>query len=397
MNGQTASTTGGLVDSRMNTIDRRPRILLISFHSLMQKFDQRLPHEIVNQTGWNLKLLLPSFWRPPWNGFRKYPEKNFDRLFETIVIKSWFTGSRHLSLFGFQLKWLLKIFQPQLIHLLDEPYPLARLQISCLRNKFCSDCKIVYALTGDYPSNRVLKRILLKNPFLNNKDVLIVRNEQLRKALRNLAVPRFREFIPHGVNHDAFRPRELPELKRQLSGEGKPLIGVVNPDSNKELLMWVIKALTRVEGKVLEIGAAGQKAGLQNGAENPDDSIVRFPNPSQQEFAQFLNCMDVLVLPELPKNGLCDWYYRLLLQAMSSAVPVLVPEDENIREIIQDAGETYQSGAADLQKKIKGLLADPGLRSRLGWNGRKLVQSKYSLPKIARQTVHIYKHILNIA
>jgi len=80
-----------------------------------------------------------------------------------------------------------------------------------------------------------------------------------------------------------------------------------------------------------------------------------------------------------------------LLDAMGAALCVLTSDIPENREVIQDAGFTFQPGdAADLARMLRLLLSDARARALAGRKAQARVREHYLWPGIAAQIAHAY-------
>jgi colanic acid/amylovoran biosynthesis glycosyltransferase len=111
---------------------------------------------------------------------------------------------------------------------------------------------------------------------------------------------------------------------------------------------------------------------------------VRFHGRQKQErIAELLQEADVLVAPSVPtKDGRREGIPVVLMEAMSSGVPVLTSNISGIPELVVD-GQTGllapPGDVAAIANAITRYIQDPGLRKRLGLSGREKVVSEFDL------------------
>ncbi|MCW5963918.1 MAG: glycosyltransferase [Bryobacterales bacterium] len=97
----------------------------------------------------------------------------------------------------------------------------------------------------------------------------------------------------------------------------------------------------------------------------------------------------ILVLPSR-----CEGMGRVLIEAMSAGIPVIGSRIGGIPHLIRDGenGFLFPSGDADaLEDRLRKLLADPDLRSRMGARGRELAKQQFTEARYAEdfaQMVH---------
>jgi glycosyltransferase involved in cell wall biosynthesis len=86
-----------------------------------------------------------------------------------------------------------------------------------------------------------------------------------------------------------------------------------------------------------------------------------------------------------------------VLEAMAHAKPVLVSDIEGNRSIVKEGANGFLfRDAAEFMKKAEVLLADPGLRERVGRNGRALVHAKLTPEAEGHAYLELYRKILGL-
>jgi glycosyltransferase involved in cell wall biosynthesis len=109
-----------------------------------------------------------------------------------------------------------------------------------------------------------------------------------------------------------------------------------------------------------------------------------------------LRRLDALVLPSHTTRTWKEQFGRILVEAMSCAVPVVGSSSAAIPDVIGDAGIIYPEGdITALADALRLLADDPALRDDLGRRGRDRVLAQFTQAAIARQYYHAYRSMLN--
>jgi glycosyltransferase involved in cell wall biosynthesis len=112
----------------------------------------------------------------------------------------------------------------------------------------------------------------------------------------------------------------------------------------------------------------------------------------------FYQGLDVFVLPSRTLPTWKEQFGRVLIEAMSCAVPVVGSNSGEIPNVIGDAGLLFAEGdAVALGFHLQRLLDDPELRAKLGQAGRARVLAHYTMQQIAAQTVDVYHALKDAA
>jgi glycosyltransferase involved in cell wall biosynthesis len=112
----------------------------------------------------------------------------------------------------------------------------------------------------------------------------------------------------------------------------------------------------------------------------------------------FYQNLDLFVLPSRTLPTWKEQFGRVLIEAMSCAVPVVGSNSGEIPNVIGDAGLLFAEGdAVALGYHLQRLLDDPELRAKLGQAGRARVLAHYTMQQIAAQTVDVYHALKDAA
>ena len=100
----------------------------------------------------------------------------------------------------------------------------------------------------------------------------------------------------------------------------------------------------------------------------------------------------VVVLPSY-REGLP----KVLLEAASAGRPIVATDVPGCREVVRDGWNGYLVPPRDhirLAEVIRHLLETPELRSRMGANGRELVEREFRIEKVVADTLSVYDELL---
>jgi glycosyltransferase involved in cell wall biosynthesis len=91
-----------------------------------------------------------------------------------------------------------------------------------------------------------------------------------------------------------------------------------------------------------------------------------------------------------------EQFGRVLIEAMASGVCVVGSDSGEIPTVIGDGGLVFAEGnVARLTSALRSLIADAGLRRRLGAAGRARAVARYSNTVIADQLVSAWRAAVN--
>src|SRR5690606_30800199 len=105
----------------------------------------------------------------------------------------------------------------------------------------------------------------------------------------------------------------------------------------------------------------------------------------------FYRSLDAVVLPSRTTPGWKEQFGRVLVEAMACRVPVVGSDSGEIPHVIGDAGLIFPEGdVAALAHHLRALMDDPSLRQRLGAAGRQRVLERFTMARVAAETVAVY-------
>ncbi|MGA7564831.1 MAG: glycosyltransferase family 4 protein [Terriglobales bacterium] len=196
--------------------------------------------------------------------------------------------------------------------------------------------------------------------------------------------------MPNGATLEPHRPpQRLAEWK--LIAENYVLfLGRFSPEKNCHLLIKAFENLDTDMKLMLAGGSSHSDAYVESLRGHESDKIRFLPWVSGCDLEELLSNAALFVLPsELEGLSLA------LLDAMAAGVCVLTSDIPENKEVVEDAGYTFQRGnALDLEWMLEFLIRNPGLRRRAAERARERIQGQYQWPVIARSIEAVYHDVL---
>jgi glycosyltransferase involved in cell wall biosynthesis len=112
----------------------------------------------------------------------------------------------------------------------------------------------------------------------------------------------------------------------------------------------------------------------------------------REDMPSILGSAEIVVLPSY-REGLP----KVLLEAAACARPLVATDVPGCREIVKDGVNGLLVPAKDpvsLSHAIAKLLQDPSLRAQMGACGREIALKEFSVDRISRQTLELYRELL---
>ncbi len=130
------------------------------------------------------------------------------------------------------------------------------------------------------------------------------------------------------------------------------------------------------------------------------ESMIIFTGaPVHEQMPQYLQAMDILVLPSLTRSHWREQFGHVLIEAMACEKPCLATDADPMNKIIQGSGLCFkEEDPEDLSTKMQVMLENPSEVEAMEKNAREVVKLKYTnhviameLFRISEGLVHDYK------
>lgn len=349
---------------------------------------QRKAEEIARR-GVKLTVLVPPSWRDRRG--RQVATVRHTEGYTLRTIPLWLNGNFHLHVYPTLMRELAHL-QPDLLHMDEEPYNLAtylalgaaqRLGIPAL---FFTWQNILRSYPPPFAWWERANYRRARHALAGNQDAAsVLRSKGYQGPLTVL--PQF------GVDPAIFTPASVPRAVDASLRIG--YAGGLLPEKGLDLLLQACAGLPGAwqvtlvgEGESRDpLAALAAKLGIAD--------RVRFEGRlDSQTMPAFYQGLDLFVLPSRTLPTWKEQFGRVLIEAMSCAVPVVGSDSGEIPSVIGDAGVLFVEGDVDaLRGDLQRLLADPSLRAKLGQAGRARVLAHYTMQQIAAQTVDVYHSV----
>jgi glycosyltransferase involved in cell wall biosynthesis len=227
---------------------------------------------------------------------------------------------------------------------------------------------------------------------------IVTTGELLKKELveRNGYPAERIESVPTGVDPQRFRPGDRGEARRRLGlPRDATIVGIVATLRSWKGHLFLIEAVAGLRESVILVivGDGPMREVLETRVRELQlTERVRFAG-NQADVAPWLQALDVFALPSYANEGVP----QALIQAMLTALPCVTTAVGSISELAKD-GDTAllvpPREAGPLREAIHRLLADGGLRRRLGEAARRHCEAGFSYEAMLDKMERIYKNLL---
>jgi glycosyltransferase involved in cell wall biosynthesis len=368
------------------------KVLVVS-HAYAAPINREKLRALARRPGLEVSLLLPEIWR---EGEREYRteagEEDGYRIFTGSVL---FSGRVTGHAYRDGLFRALREVRPDLIHLEEEPWSAAAVQVmaasSFLRPRpgrvLFSFENLDLNLAWYY---RAAERFTMKRA-----DILIAAGISSRdRLLRRGADPARLAVLPQfGLDPGRF----------SLPGAGERgevfTVGFMGRHVHQKGVDLLIRALAELGGewRAFIVGDGPKRGEWESLAESLGiGERVEFPGWLDHfEMPEWLRRMHVLVLPARTTPTSTEQFGHVLIEAMSSGVVPVGSDSGEIPNVIGEEGLVFpEEDHKKLGEAIRRLRSEDGFLERLARLGRERVLRDFSWEVLAEKTHAIYERAL---
>ena len=360
------------------------RVLMVSKACLVGIYQRKL-EEIARHDDVELLVVVPPYWRDERGVMRL--ERAHTRGYELAVEPIVPNGNFHLHVYP-RLGRHIRAFQPDIVHLDEEPYNLATFHGMVLARR--AGCRTLWFTWQNLQRRYPPPFSLVERYCLRHTDAAICGSSTAAQVWRAKGYTGPLAVIPQfGVDPAVFAP---PARSEHRQGFVIGYAGRLVEEKGVDLLLAAVADLPGTQVEVLGSGPLRQR--LERQARQlglGDRAAFHAPIPSV-EMPAFYRRLDALVLPSRSRANWVEQFGRVLIEAMACGVPVVGSDCGEIPHVIGDAGLVFAEGdTGGLRSHLARLMDDSELRATLGRRGRERVLSTYTHSRIAAQTVEVYR------
>jgi L-malate glycosyltransferase len=393
-------------------VNRPPFKVAFISHSCVESSSRKKLAYLVLHT--DLRLITPSWYPMPFGRYDVDFEFNSEVFVQSYPISffnvkrtstRWFLRSRDLG---------LSQFQPDIIHVENEYHSWIVCQALLYRRLFVPRAKvIVFSWDNLLPEELNIKDQALEHLARFNRRFVnfsIAGNKAAKEILLAKGVPADKvEVIPQfGIDPEMFYPftSERRQGVRQSLGisPDELVIGYVGRLMKEKGLFDLIEAVNKLrttEQRKIVLVLMG-KGVLEQAMRSMCGELglrhVFLPARKNDQVAEVMNVMDVLVLPTHTQPPCKEQFGRVLIEAMACGVPVIGSSSGEIPNVIGDAGLVFRERDCEkLAECLRSCRNNEGLRLELRERGLDRVLKNYTNEKIAQQTLEIYERVIQAA
>jgi glycosyltransferase involved in cell wall biosynthesis len=313
----------------------------------------------------------------------------------------WFLRSRDL---GFAS------FQPDIIHVENEPHSWITCQVLLYRRLFSPRAKVVVftwdnlTLEEQGTKARLLEYVSMYNRRL--VDFFVCGNSAGRDILLAKGIPAQRiDVLPQwGIDQDVFYPysqeqRAACRLRLGLS-DSEFAIGFVGRLVEEKGILDLLCATKRLRSAgtqtptIVLVGSGNLEETARLRCAELHLKLVRVPPCSYRNIPEIMNALDVFVLPSQSRPFWKEQFGHVVIEAMACGVPVIGSDSGAIPDIIGDAGLVFhERDDEQLFGCLQSCMESAGLRFAFRNKGLRRVLDNFTNSVIADRTLQIYDRL----
>jgi glycosyltransferase involved in cell wall biosynthesis len=315
---------------------------------------------------------------------------------EVIDIREFF-GHSHMSyvLDPFRFTKALREFQPDRIHIEEDPYSAVGVEAVFLAGMVCPSAKISFFIWDNlarvprFPLGfikRVLNRYSLSKAELvvcGNKDGELLLREKKGYTGRTAVLPQL------GLDPDDYVKKQSNSIRNELAiPPHLPLIGFVGrliPEKGVTLLLEALNQLKDIGWRVIFLGSGPLESEINGKWQGLlEERLVYRKAVPHAEVPAYMCAMDIFVLPSYTTKAWKEQFGLVLAQAMMAGVPCIGSSSGAIPDVIGPGGLIFkEKNVNDLARTLERLLIDLGLRKSLAENAQKFALQNYTHAAVA--------------
>lgn len=336
-------------------------------------------------------LLVPYSWRE--QGIIIECEEEHTELLK--IHKSPFLfGYRHQRIIYVWLKKIIKSIKPDIIFISSEPENFNTYHLVRLKKKYFPNIKIVCATWRniDYRFNPFpykfgfLNRLIEKHnlKYIEMCFVHCYSAISIMREISNWDVV----FVPPVVDikNFVFRPKNFDDF----------VVGYIGRLSKEKGVDVLLQSIANVGVKCIIVGSGSEKQNLMRLAKKIGilDKITWFSAVKYEEVPEYLQKINVLVLPSRTTKIWKEQFGRILIEAMASGVYVVGSDCGDIPNVIDKYGFVFPEGDVKKVSEILKMIKDKNVSEQSLFYARKMVEEKYSIENVVRIMYEAFNKLL---
>ena len=370
----------------------KPQRVLIIGHTYVAPVNRLKFNFMARDPRFEVMLVTPKKWRNYLTKADNIQTENKSN-YKIKFVDVWF-GRHPVTYIIPGLSKIIRKFKPHLIYCEQEPICIVSLQVAIL----AKNIPVVYFSWENIARKDARYRLFaLVLKVCHKKSLFMVAgSKEAADVLRKQGYTKKIYVTPLlGVSENLFFPSAQEQFRKTIPS-CKFLIGYVGRFIETKGISTLLNAARLLDEDVdwhlVLLGGGPQEKELEELSRKLaiEDRVTFHHAVSHDLVPQFINSLDVLVLPSRTTPTWKEQFGHVLIEAMACGVPVVGSSSGEIPNVIGNAGLVFNEGdAVDLSSKLSSLYMDSQQRTNLEDRGLKRVREKYTDERIAANMIAI--------
>ena len=371
--------------------------VLYSSHTYLVGENQKKLESIVKQSDIKLDVVVPHLWKEPVLG-TIYPHIDKDAPYNIFPTRILFPGNEMRFMY-LSLDLYMQNFQPDVIVVENGVGALSYTQFLLCKRKFAPQAKIVFFTWWNLPYRTRQPFRAIERFNITGTDGAIVGNSEAKVIVRGQGYTGPLTILPQlGVDTDLFSGGDGKDIKERL-GLHQFVIGYAGRLVPEKGLRVLMNALDIFKGQfdLLVVGSGEMEDELRVwGSTLPTGKNLHLhKSVPHAQIPEFMQAMDVFVLPSLTTSHWKEQFGHVLIEAMACEVAVIGSNSAEIPNVIGSSGIVVPEGDSNrLCDALQQLSENKPERLDLANKGRLRAVEKYTNEKIASHTIDFIEQLL---
>lgn len=290
-------------------------------------------------------------------------------------------------------------FQPDILHIFEEYSGLIAFQ-SLLLNKLLGRKSKVMVYSAENLRNNMRSIFRLTAKYvMSRSDLAFVCSHGVKQVLEAEGFTKSIEVFPLGVDTEKFYKFSVDQLKTELKLDEKFVLGYIGRLLEIKGVFLLIEMMRYLPEHVhlLMIGAGPEEQNLRMAASeyHLEHRIHLVGNVPYTQLPQYINCMDIGIIPSKTTKRWKEQFGRVLVELMSCEVPVIGSDSGSIPEVLGNTGCIFrENNLHELITLVKMLMQNPEKMEKLGTRGRERAITTYLVDIMCEQFLAMYNKLI---
>lgn len=335
---------------------------------------------------------------------KRHPKLSAD---ETITIPILLGSPPSTYIFSpLRLRQVMRDFQPDVIHIEEDPHSFIGLESVWLARRACPQAKISFFIWDNlarqprFPIN--LFKTWATRYALNRAQLVICGNREAQQLLKTVKhYPGASAVMPQlGLDENDYRTPPAPATLAKLrGGTDQPLIGFIGrlaPEKGVRVLLEALAQLQDLAWRLVVIGEGSLRQEIETQWQTQlGKRLLYLPAVPHNQVADYIKCLDIFVLASYGIPGWKEQFGVTLAQAMMAGVACIGSSSGAIPEVLDSSGMIVpENNREALAHALCELICSPAQRQVLGQHAKEIAWQHYTNRTVAQSQLAEIKKLI---